>query len=55
MCSFLSFIFEFLHACTGSDPGGGGGGGAEAMGAEAPSKVMRCVTHILTKILASFK
>ena len=32
---------------------GGGGGGGGGGGAKPPSKLMRCVTYILTKILAS--
>ena len=39
-------IIKQLNSIAGSDPGGG------AKGAEV--KLMRCVTYILAKILASF-
>ena len=42
---------------SGSDLGGGGGGakGAETCGPPPPSKLMRCVTYILVKILTLIK
>ena len=51
----LELFVTFSTTLPGSDPGGGGGGGGGgAKGAEAPpppSKLMRCETYILVKIL----
>ena len=52
--SLFEVLQRFSRTRTESDPGGGGGGGLRGLKPPPPSKLMRCVTHILTKILASF-